>query len=128
MDQETTIKALKRAISLAKANEVKIAFTLSDLFCVARHKEDFLSLVKNDLDILFANEQEIKELTGIKDIAADNFSELQQFFAENEGLTAIVTRGKDGFVTFQGQEISTGEAEKIDKLGTIKFHLNQKQQ
>lgn len=115
-DQDSTIQALKKAINLAKQNEVKIAFTLSDLFCVARHKSDFLNLIKNDLDILFANEQEIKELTNIKDIAADNFQELQQFFAQNNKLTAIVTRGKDGYVTFDNGNIDTGSAEKIDKL------------
>ena len=57
-DQDSTIKALKKAIEIAKKHNVKIAFTLSDFFCVARHKTDFLKLIENDLDILFANEQE----------------------------------------------------------------------
>jgi sugar/nucleoside kinase (ribokinase family) len=115
-DQESTINALKKAISIAKENDVKIAFTLSDLFCVARHKKDFLSLVKNDLDILFTNEQEIKELTGIKNIEENNFSKLQEFLSQNENLITIVTRGKDGFVTFVKDEIESGNSEEISKL------------
>jgi sugar/nucleoside kinase (ribokinase family) len=48
-DSSETIFALKKAIKLAKENNVKIAFSLSDLFCVARHKADFLQLIQNDL-------------------------------------------------------------------------------
>lgn len=54
--------AIKEAIKIAKDSKSKIAFSLSDSFCVERHREDFLELIKNDLDIVFANETEIMAL------------------------------------------------------------------
>lgn len=85
-DEPSTINALKKAIRLAKENGVKVAFSLSDSFCVSRHKDDFLALIRNDLDILFANEAESLEIS-------DNFSEL---VAKNETLTAIITKSEKG--------------------------------
>ena len=52
-------KMFKHTITLAQKNEVKIAMSLSDIFCVNRHKQDFYNLLKNDLDILIGNENEI---------------------------------------------------------------------
>ena len=85
-DAPSTINALKKAIRLAKENGVKVAFSLSDSFCVSRHKNDFLELIKNDLDILFANEAESQEIS-------DNFAKL---VSENDRLTAIVTKSEKG--------------------------------
>lgn len=120
-DQESTIKALKKAIELAKKNKVKIAFTLSDSFCVSRHKEDFLKLISNDLDILFANEDEIKELLGVKNIETNNFQELRDFFAKNPNLIAAVTRSEKGCVIFDKTQIDQVKPEKtvtpIDTTG-----------
>ncbi len=115
-DQPQTISALKKAISLAKKQNCKIAFTLSDLFCVARHKQDFLDLIKNDLDILFANENEIKELLSLKDIEENNFAKLQEFFISNKNLTAVITRSDKGCAVFQVEKLITLAAEKIDRL------------
>ncbi len=50
------------SINIAKKNNIKIAMSLSDIFCVTRHKEDFYNLLKNDLNILIGNENEINEL------------------------------------------------------------------
>lgn len=106
-DAPSTILALRKAISLAKKNGVKVAFTLSDPFCVSRHQKDFLELVRNDLDILFANEDEINSLADHKDFSAQKLSE---FFSQNKNLLAVVTRSEKGCVVFKEgmiQEIPT---------------------
>ncbi len=115
-DKPEVILALKKAITFAKNNNVKIAFGLSDLFCVARHKHDFTSLIVNDLDILFANENEIKELLALENISENNFSKLRDFFAKNKKLIAVVTRSDKGCVIFDHEKIIELEAEKIAKL------------
>jgi len=60
-DKGDSEKMFKHAINIAKQNNVKIAMTLSDVFCVTRHKQDFYNLLKNDLNILIGNENEINE-------------------------------------------------------------------
>ncbi|HLD76492.1 MAG TPA: adenosine kinase, partial [Rickettsiales bacterium] len=115
-DKSAAILALKKAISLAKKYQVKIAFTLSDFFCVARHKLDFIDLIINDLDILFANEAEIKELLQIKNIEKNDFKKLHNFFAKNEKLIAVVTRSEKGCVVFDNKIHYEIAAEKITKL------------
>jgi len=105
-DAPTTIAALKKAIFCAKKNGAKIAFSLSDSFCVARHKADFLELIKNDLDILFANEFEAQEL-------APNFAEI---FAQNKNLIAAITRAEKGCEVFYQKNSLTSPAQKITKL------------
>ncbi|MSP33401.1 MAG: adenosine kinase [Rickettsiales bacterium] len=113
-DREDTILALKKAISLAKKNNVKIAFTLSDLFCVARHKADFIDLITNDLDILFANESEIKELLDLENI--ENLQKIKDFFALNQKLLACITRSEKGCIILSQQNHIEVAAEKITKL------------
>ena len=113
-DREDTILALKKAISLAKKNNVKIAFTLSDLFCVARHKADFIDLITNDLDILFANENEIKELLDLENI--ENLQKIKDFFALNKKLLACITRSEKGCIVLSQQNHIEIAAEKITKL------------
>lgn len=112
-DANTTTAALKKAINLAKKNSVKIAFTLSDVFCVSRHRQDFLSLIANDLDILFANQAEISELTLESEISPKN---LADFFSQNKNLTSIITRSEKGCVVFEGGKILELPAEKNVKL------------
>ena len=75
------------------------AISLSDQFCVERHKSDFLDLVKNKLDITFANEQEIKSL-----IDAKNFEDVIEFGKQLEKLL-IITRGEKGSIAIKNQEI-----------------------
>lgn len=105
-DSPQTILALKKAIKLAKENNCKIAFSLSDLFCVSRHKEDFISLIQNDLDIVFANEFEAKEF-------GENHLEL---FSKNKKLLAIVTKSEKGCVIIKDSnsvEVQTKPVKKV---------------
>ena len=68
-DTETAKAAIRKAITVARNAKKKIAFTLSDTFCVDRHRDEFLSLISyNDIDILFANEAELKSLYQTDDI------------------------------------------------------------
>ena len=89
----------KKAFDKAIKNSNKVAMSLSDLFCVERHKPHFLDLVKNKLDITFANEQEILTLTG-----AINFSEVIAFSKDLNKLI-VITRGNKGAIAIKGSEI-----------------------
>ena len=89
----------KKAFNKAIDNANKVAMSLSDQFCVDRHKPHFLDLVKNKLDITFANEQEIMSL-----INAKNFDEVINFSKEIKKLI-ILTRGEKGAIAIRGDEI-----------------------
>ena len=89
----------KSAFDKAIQSSNKVAMSLSDLFCVERHKPNFLELVKNKLDITFANEQEIMSL-----IDAKNFDEVISF-SKNLGKLIVLTRGEKGSVAINGDEI-----------------------
>ena len=89
----------KKAFDKAIQNSNKVAMSLSDLFCVERHKLHFLELVKNKLDITFANEQEITSL-----IDAKSFDEVVSF-SKQLGKLIVVTRGKSGATGISGNEI-----------------------
>jgi fructokinase len=90
----------KKAFDKAINNANKVAMSLSDLFCVDRHKPHFLNLVKNKLDITFANEQEITSL-----IEAKNFDEVVNFSKQLNKLV-VITRGEKGAVGIQGDEVN----------------------
>ena len=89
----------KKAFDKAIINANKVAMSLSDQFCVDRHKAHFLELVKNNLDITFANEDEIKSL-----INAKTFKEVIEFGKQINNLL-VVTRGENGAVSIQGENI-----------------------
>ena len=89
----------KKAFEKAIQNANRVAMSLSDQFCVERHKSHFLDLVKNKLDITFANEQEITSL-----ISAKNFDEVVDF-AKNLGKWLVITRGEKGAISINGNEI-----------------------
>ena len=89
----------KKAFEKAINNSNKVAMSLSDLFCVERHKPHFLEMVKNKLDITFANEQEIISL-----INAKNFNEVVDF-GKNLKKLLILTRGEKGAVSIFGDEV-----------------------
>jgi sugar/nucleoside kinase (ribokinase family) len=101
-DQGEPKKAFDKAIN----NANKVAMTLSDLFCVERHKPHFLDLVKNKLDITFANEQEISSL-----IQAKSFDEVINFSKQLNKLV-IITRGEKGAVAVKGDEIVESDIQK----------------
>ena len=91
--------APKRAFDIAIQNSNKVAMSLSDLFCVERHKPHFLNLVKNKLSIIFANEQEITSL-----IEAKDFNEVISF-AKKLNKLVVVTRGEKGAIAIKGDQI-----------------------
>ena len=89
----------KKAFEKAIQNANKVAMSLSDQFCVDRHKPHFLELVKNKLDITFANEQEIMSL-----IDAKSFEEVINF-SKSIGKTIVLTRGEKGAVAVKNEEV-----------------------
>ena len=89
----------KKAFEKAIQNANKVAMSLSDQFCVDRHKPHFLELVKNKLDITFANEQEIMSL-----IDAKSFDDVITF-SKSLGKTLVVTRGEKGAMATDGKEV-----------------------
>ena len=94
-DEGEPKKAFEKAIKSAN----KVAMSLSDQFCVDRHKPHFLELVKNKLDITFANEQEIMSL-----IDAKSFDEVINF-SKSLGKIIVLTRGEKGAVAINGDEV-----------------------
>ena len=101
----------KKAFDKAILNSNKVAMSLSDLFCVERHKAKFLELVKNKLDIIFANEQEILSLIGSK-----SFDDAITF-GKNLNKNIVITRGEKGAIAVNKGEVVECAAEK--KLNII---------
>ena len=100
----------KKAFEKAINNSNKVAMSLSDLFCVERHKPHFLDMVKNKLDITFANEQEIMSLIDVK-----NFDEVINFAKEINKLI-VITRGNKGAIVINKNEIMECSAKKNLKI------------
>ena len=100
----------KKAFEKAIKNSKKVAMSLSDLFCVERHKPHFLELVKNKLDITFANEQEITAL-----IDAKNLREVIEFAKKIKKLV-VITRGENGALAIQNDEVVECSANKDLKI------------
>lgn len=105
-DEGDPKSAFEKAFKLANKN----AMSLSDQFCVERHKTSFLNLVKNKLDITFANEQEIIHLIGAK-----SFNEVLDF-GKNLGKLLVITRSDKGSVAINKNEVFECESEKNLKL------------
>ena len=105
-DEGEPTKAFNKAIN----NANKVAMSLSDRFCVDRHKADFLNLIKNKLDITFANEEEIKSL-----IDAKNFNEVIEFSKQLNKLI-IITRGENGSIAVKGEEVVENDIQKNLKI------------
>ena len=96
----------KEAFHKAILNSKRSAMSLSDLFCVERHKKNFLELVKNSLDIVFANEQEIMSLVNAK-----SFEDAIDFSKEIK-KNIIITRGDKGAIAINRGEVIKCEAQK----------------
>ena len=105
-DEGNPKKAFDKAITHSK----KVAMSLSDLFCVERHKPHFMELVKNKLDIIFANEQEILSLIG-----SETFEEAITFSKEIKKLI-IITRGSKGALAVNNEEVFECSAQKDLKI------------
>ena len=105
-DEGEPKNAFDKAISLS----TKTAMSLSDQFCVDRHKKSFLDLVKNKLDIIFANEQESLSLIDVK-----NFDEVISFSKQLRKLI-VITRGKKGSIAIQKNEVVECDSKKDLKI------------
>ena len=114
-DQPNAKTAIRKALDVAKSQKRKIAFTLSDVFCVERHREEFLELINNHIHILFANEHELYALTKEKDF--------EQAVTAIRGKCEVIaiTRGERGSVIITPNETLVIEADKnlnvIDTTG-----------
>ena len=100
----------KRAFNKAIQNSNKVSMSLSDLFCVERHKPHFLNLVKNKLDITFANEQEITSL-----IDAKSFEDVVTF-GKKLGKLIVITRGEKGATAINGDQVVESKIQKNLKI------------
>ena len=109
-DKGISEKMFKHTINIAKKNKVKIAMSLSDVFCVTRHKEDFYNLLKNDLDILIGNENEINELANKKNLL-DSIAELKKL-----KKLIVVTRSENGSLALNDNEIVSCDSTKVNKI------------
>jgi sugar/nucleoside kinase (ribokinase family) len=109
-DKGKSEKMFKHAISIAKKNKVKIAMSLSDIFCVARHKQDFYDLLENDLDILIGNENEINELTNKKNLL-DSVNQLKEL-----NKLIIITRSETGSMAIKNNEIINCNSIRVKKI------------
>ncbi|MDE3059603.1 MAG: adenosine kinase [Pseudomonadota bacterium] len=109
-DTETAKAAIRKAVALAHKAGRKVAFTLSDVFCVDRHRETFLQLIARDIDILFANEAELKSLYQTQDMAAA-MAELRDLCR-----LAVVTRSEKGCMVLTKDAVEEVPAQKIGRV------------
>jgi len=109
-DRPEAKDAFRKAAELARRNERKVALTLSDSFCVDRHRDSFLSLIRDGVDILFANEAELLSLyeTSDFDKAVSQVS--------RDCQTAAVTRSEKGSVIVNGSDIHSVSAVPVDEV------------
>ena len=109
-DNENAKKAMKKMVDICKSDDQKIAFTLSDLFCVDRHRDSFQELINNDVDILFANEDEIKSMA-----QTSSFEEGLDY-AKSLNIIAAITKGSSGSVVVSNGSVTEITAQKVDKV------------
>jgi fructokinase len=109
-DKGISEEMFKHLINLAKKNNIRIAMSLSDIFCVTRHREDFFKLLKNDLDMLIGNENEINELMQKSNLLA-SINELK-----NIDKLIIITRSENGSMAILNNEITNCESIKVKKV------------
>ena len=96
----------KKAFDKAIKNSNKIAMSLSDIFCVERHKTQFLDLVKNKIDIIFSNEQEILAL-----FSSNSFEDIVVFCKQLK-KNIVITRGEKGAIAINGDNVIECKAKK----------------
>ncbi len=109
-DAHSAKAASRKAIVSAKESATKVAFTLSDPFCVGRYREEFLELLENDLDIVFANEDEATALFEV-----ETFDEVLQHIGRWGGIAAL-TRSKKGCVVVRGPEVHVIDAAPVERV------------
>jgi fructokinase len=109
-DKGMSEEMFMHVIYLAKKNSIKIAMSLSDIFCVKRHKKDFLKLLIKDLDILIGNENEINELTSQKNLI-DSINQLKEL-----NKLIIITRSEKGSVAIHNNQVVSCDSFKPNKI------------
>lgn len=103
--------AIRKAIAAAKQAGARVAFTLSDPFCVGRYREEFLALMEKDVDILFANEDEIKALYEV-----ETFDEAFQKARSWHGLAAMTRSAKGCVIAAENGDVHVLDAEPVSKV------------
>ena len=109
-DKGISEEMFKHVIDLAKKNNTGIAMSLSDIFCVSRHRNDFFKLLVNDLNILIGNENEINELMQ-KNNLLDSINELKKI-----NKIIVITRSENGSLVILNNEITKCESIKVEKV------------
>jgi fructokinase len=106
-DKGISEEMFKHVINLAKKNNIEVAMSLSDIFCVTRHREDFFKLLKNDLNILIGNENELMQKKNL----LDSINELKSI-----NKLIIITRSENGSVAVLNNEITNCESTKVERI------------
>jgi fructokinase len=109
-DKGVSEEMFRHIIYLAKKNKIEIAMSLSDIFCVERHRKDFLQLLKSDLNILIGNENEINELASEKNLL-DSINQLKEL-----NKLIIVTRSEKGSLAIQNNNVINCESFKPNQI------------
>lgn len=109
-DRDLAKQAFIKAAEAAHANGHRVALTLSDPFCVDRHRSDFLRLVENHVDILFANEDEIKSL-----FMQENFDDAISAISKHVEVAAITRSEKGAVIVSKGEQVII-DAETVEKV------------
>jgi fructokinase len=130
-DKGISEEMFKHVINIAKKNSIEVAMSLSDIFCVSRHREDFFKLLLNDLNLLIGNEKEINELMSKKNLL-DSIKEISKL-----NKLVIITKSENGSLAVLGNKIINCESVKVEKIldltgagdlfasGFLKEYLNQ---
>jgi fructokinase len=109
-DKGMSEEMFKSVIYIAKKNNIKIAMSLSDIFCVKRHKKDFLRLLIKDLNILIGNENEINELASQKNLI-DSVNQLKEF-----NKLIIITRSEKGSIAVHNNQVVSCDSFKPNQI------------
>ena len=109
-DNKNAKKAMKKMIDLCKADHQQIALTLSDQFCIDRHRESFKQLIENDVDIIFANRNEILSMAETSNM--DNAIT----YAKSLGIIAVITIGEKGSLIIQDDSVIKIEAKSVSNV------------
>ena len=109
-DLDDAQSAIRKSISIAKDSGTKIAFSVSDVFCIERFRDSFIEIIKNDCDIVFANEEEVKALIG-----ESNITEFSNSLVDRNKIFAV-TRGDKGVSIVSHNSRHELESEKIENL------------
>jgi sugar/nucleoside kinase (ribokinase family) len=109
-DRPEAKEAFKLAARIARGASRKTSITLSDSFCVERHRESFLDLIRNDIDIVFANETEVKSL-----YQTQNFDGAMKAIAKDCPI-AVLTRSEKGCIVVKGDEVHASPAHPVEKV------------